>query len=257
MRYKRIIPCLDLYQGRVVKGVHFKELKDAGDPIEIATLYTKELADELVLLDISSNYEKRNIMIDIINKMVKKVKIPLIIGGGLRTVKDVREILNAGAKKVSLNSAAVQTPELITELANEFGSQAIIVAIDAKKREDYSGWDVYINGGKRKTNLDVIQWAKEAEKKGAGEILLTSIDKDGTKTGYDISLIKQVVDNVNIPVIASGGAGTLEHFYEVFKTSNADAALAASLFHFKEIRIPDLKQYLETKKVPIIKSLES
>lgn len=257
MRYKRIIPCLDLYQGRVVKGVHFKELKDAGDPIEIATLYTKELADELVLLDISSNYEKRNIMIDIINKMVKKVKIPLIIGGGLRTVKDVREILNAGAKKVSLNSAAVQTPELITELANEFGSQAIIVAIDAKKREDYSGWDVYINGGKRKTNLDVIQWAKEAEKKGAGEILLTSIDKDGTKTGYDISLIKQVVDNVNIPVIASGGAGTLEHFYEVFKTSNAAAALAASLFHFKEIRIPDLKQYLETKKVPIIKSLES
>ncbi|NLL69997.1 MAG: imidazole glycerol phosphate synthase subunit HisF [Epulopiscium sp.] len=251
MKPKRIIPCLDLYGGRVVKGVHFKELKDAGDPTEIAKFYSKASADELILLDISATYERRNIMIDVIRKTAKQVTIPLTIGGGIRTVEDVRSILEAGAQKISLNSAAVQNPEFITQLAKEFGSQTVVVAIDAKKREDYSGWDVFINGGRINANLDVIEWAKEVEKRGAGEVLLTSIDRDGTKAGYDVPLTKEVAEKLTIPVIASGGAGAMEDFYEIFEIGKADAALAASLFHFKEVEIQVLKEYLRTKNISI------
>lgn len=251
MKHKRIIPCLDLYQGRVVKGVHFTGLRDAGDPVEIAEYYSQVGADELVLLDINATYEKRNIMIDVVRKIAEQTNIPLTVGGGIRTIEDVREILNAGAQKISLNSAAVQTPELINELVLNFESRRVVVAVDVKKRENYSGWDVYINGGRMNTNIDVLKWVQEVEKRGAGEILLTSMDRDGTKSGYDISLLKCVKEKVTIPIIASGGAGTMKDFYDAFEKGHADAALAASLFHFKEIDIQALKKFLYEKKVPV------
>lgn len=250
MLTKRIIPCLDVNRGRVVKGVNFINLKDAGDPVEIAAAYDKEGADEIVFLDITASSDERNIMIDVVKRVAEQVFIPFTVGGGIRTADDLREILKAGADKVSVNSAAVQRPELISEAALRFGSQCVVVAIDAKRRA-YGRWDVYINGGRVNTGLDAIEWAIKAEKLGAGEILLTSMDRDGTKEGYDIELTRAISESVNIPVIASGGAGTAEHFREAFVEGKADAALAASLFHFNELKIADLKKYLAGKGIEI------
>jgi len=248
---KRIIPCLDVKNGRVVKGVNFVNLIDAGDPVEIATAYNEAMADELVFLDITATYENRNTMTDVIKKTAKKISIPLTVGGGIRTVEDFKKILDAGANKVSINSAALKKPELIAEAAQNFGSQSVVVAIDAKKREDDKGWEVYLNGGRVNTGKDVIEWAKEAERLGAGEILLTSMDCDGRKAGYDIELTKAVSKALSIPVIASGGAGNMKHFYEALTEGGAQAALAASLFHFKEMEIKDLKLYLKEKNISV------
>ena len=250
MHTKRIIPCLDVNNGRVVKGVNFVNLKDAGDPVEVAAFYNESLADELVFLDITASSDARNIMLDVVRRTAEQVFIPFTVGGGIRTIEDFREILSAGADKISINSAALKRPELITEAAGKFGSQCVVVAIDAKRRDD-NGFDVYLNGGRVNANRDAVEWAKEAEKLGAGEILLTSMDCDGVKTGYDIALTKAVSEAVRIPVIASGGAGKMEHFYEALTEGGADAALAASLFHFKEMDIKDLKGYLKEKNVPI------
>ena len=247
MLTKRIIPCLDVKDGRVVKGINFINLIDAGDPVECAKIYSDLNADELVFLDITASSDNRKTIVDVVRNTAKKVFIPFTVGGGIRTTADMREILQAGADKVSINSSAIKSPDLINEGAKMFGNQCIVVAIDAKREGD--SFKVYINGGRVRTEIDAIEWAKEAEKRGAGEILLTSMDKDGTKSGYDIELTKRVCEAVNIPVIASGGAGKLEDFSEVLEF--ADAALAASLFHFKEIEISDLKDYLENKNIPV------
>lgn len=243
MYAKRIIPCLDVKNGRVVKGVNFVNLTDAGDPVECARVYDKAGADELVFLDITASSDARETVVDMVRAVAKQVFIPFTVGGGIRTVEDFRRILNAGADKVAVNSAAIKRPELITEAAEVFGSQCVVCAIDAKRREN-GGWDVYLNGGRVNTEIDALWWAKEAERLGAGEILLTSMDCDGTKAGYDIELTRKVSESVKIPVIASGGAGTMEHFLDAFHNGRADAVLAASLFHFKEIEIMDLKKYL-------------
>ena len=247
MLAKRIIPCLDVDKGRVVKGVRFLNLRDAGDPVEVAKRYEEEGADELVFLDITASAEERRIMIEVVKKVAETVFMPFTVGGGIRSTEDMRRLLEAGADKVSVNTAAVKNPEVIREGAQLFGSQCIVVAIDAKRKED--GWEVYINGGRTPTGMDAVSWAKEAEALGAGEILLTSMDRDGTKAGYDVELCRAVAGAVNIPVIASGGAGSMEHFYEVFKEGGVNAALAASLFHFKEVGIPELKSYLRERGI--------
>lgn len=253
MLTKRIIPCLDVCNGRVVKGVNFINLRDAGDPVEVAAVYDKAGADELTFLDITASNEERETIVDVVEKVAEQVFIPFTVGGGIRNVDDVRKILKAGADKISINTAAVEKPEFISEAAAKFGSQCVVVAIDAKKRQDGKGWDVYIKGGRENTNMDVVEWAKMAEELGAGEILLTSMDCDGTKNGYDIELTKSVSENVKIPVIASGGAGKLEHFYDALTKGKADAVLAASLFHYREIEIADLKKYLKEKGIEIRK----
>ena len=248
MHTKRIIPCLDVKAGRVVKVVN---LIDAGDPVEIAAAYDKAGADELVFLDITASSDARNIMIDMVRKVAEKVFIPFTVGGGIRTVDDFKAILREGADKISINSSAINTPDLINDAADKFGSQCVVVAIDAKRRADGSGWNVYKNGGRIDVGLDAVEWAMRVEKLGAGEILLTSMDCDGTKAGYDLELTRTISENVSIPVIASGGAGTKEHFYDAFDQGKADAALAASLFHFKELEIMDLKRYLREKGISV------
>lgn len=249
MYAKRIIPCLDVKNGRVVKGMSFVNLVDAGDPIECAKQYDKQGADELVFLDITASSDNRSIMIDMVKKVAESIFIPFTVGGGVRTVDDFTDILRAGADKVSVNSAAIKNPDLINEAAYKFGSQCVVVAIDAKRKGD--SWEVYINGGRIPMGMDVIDWAVECEKRGAGEILLTSMDEDGQKQGYDIALTKAVSEKVNIPVIASGGAGKLEHFSEALTEGKADAVLAASLFHFGEIPIPTLKKYLKENNISV------
>ena len=248
---KRIIPCLDVNGGRVVKGVNFVNLIDAGDPVEIAAAYDKAGADELVFLDITASSDNRGTVVDMVRRVAEKVFIPFTVGGGIRTVDDFKVLLREGADKISINSSAINTPELISNAADRFGSQCVVVAIDARRREDGSGWNVYKNGGRIDTGLDAIEWAMKADKMGAGEILLTSMDCDGTKAGYDIELTRLISQNVSIPVIASGGAGTKEHFYDALTDGCADAALAASLFHFKELEILDLKNYLAERGVSV------
>ena len=248
---KRIIPCLDVNGGRVVKGVNFVNLIDAGDPVAIAEAYDKAGADELVFLDITASSDNRGTVVDMVRRVAEKVFIPFTVGGGIRTVEDFKVLLREGADKISINSSAINTPELISNAADRFGSQCVVVAIDARRREDGSGWNVYKNGGRIDTGLDAIEWAMKADKMGAGEILLTSMDCDGTKAGYDIELTCLISQNVSIPVIASGGAGTKEHFYEALTNGCADAALAASLFHFKELEIMDLKKYLADRGVSV------
>lgn len=248
---KRIIPCLDVNAGRVVKGVNFVDLRDAGDPVEIAKAYDKAGADELVFLDITASSDARETVVDMVRKVAEQVFIPFTVGGGIRTVEDFKKILREGADKVSVNSAAIDHPELVREAALKFGSQCVVVAIDAKRRADGSGWNIYKHGGRLDVGIDAVEWAKKVESLGAGEILLTSMDGDGTKAGYDIELTKAVAEAVSIPVIASGGAGSLEHFYEALTDGKADAALAASLFHFKELKIRQVKEYLKEKDVPV------
>ena len=237
--------------GRVVKGVNFVNLKDVGDPVEIADFYNHEGADEIVFLDITATHEGRSTMIDVVKRTAEKVFIPLTVGGGIRTLEDFKEILRAGADKISVNSAAIRDPELVKRAAERFGSQCVVVAIDGRKREDGSGWNVVINGGRIDTGLDALEWVKKVESLGAGEILLTSMDADGTKNGYDIEFTKAVAEACNIPVIASGGCGKLEHFYDVFEETGADAALAASLFHYRELSISQVKNYLKEKSVEV------
>ncbi len=249
MLAKRIIPCLDVKDGRVVKGIRFVHLKDAGDPVAIAEAYDRAGADELVFLDITASHEQRSILLEIVRKTAEKVFMPLTVGGGIRDLLDIRRLLQYGADKVSINTAAVNQPRLITEAAQQFGSQCIVIAIDAKKVN--RGWQVFTHGGRTPTGKDAIAWARQAENLGAGEILLTSMDFDGTKNGYDLDLTKAICEAVKIPVIASGGAGKLEHFYAVFSKTGADAALAASVFHFGEIPIPNVKKYLKQKSVEI------
>ena len=250
MYAKRVIPCLDVKNGRVVKGVSFVNLRDAGDPVECAVAYDKKGADELVLLDITATHEGRGTMVDIVTRVAKSIFIPFTVGGGIRTTDDFKELLRAGADKISVNSAAVRNPDLINEAAQKFGSQCVVCAIDAKRRAE-GGWEVYLNGGRLPTGIDAVEWAKEAVSRGAGEILLTSMDCDGQKTGYDIELTKAVSEVVGVPVIASGGAGALEHFYDALTVGKADAVLAASLFHFNEIPISDLKAYLQKQGIPV------
>ena len=247
---KRIIPCLDVNKGRVVKGVNFVDLKDAGDPVEIAKAYDAAGADELVFLDITASCEGRDTVVEMVRQVAANVFIPFTVGGGTRTIDDFKRLLREGADKISVNSAAIDRPELITEAAEKFGSQCVVVAVDAKRRED-GGWNIYKHGGRLDTGIDALEWVKKAERLGAGEILLTSMDCDGTKAGYDISLTRAVSDAVSIPVIASGGAGTLEHFYEALTEGGADAALAASLFHYKELEIRQVKDYLAAKGVSV------
>lgn len=249
MLAKRIIPCLDVDKGRVVKGVKFQNLRDAGDPVGVAKSYEEQSADELVFLDITASAEERKIMIEVVQRVAETIFIPFTVGGGVSSSEDIRRLLSAGADKVSINTAAVKNPQLIYESAKRFGSQCIVVSIDAKRSQ--KGWEVYIHGGRTPAGLDAVEWAKRVEGLGAGEILLTSMDADGTKKGYDIELCRAVASAVSIPVIASGGAGTMEHFYEVFAKTNVDAALAASLFHFKEVSIPELKAYLKNKGVHV------
>lgn len=248
---KRIIPCLDVNNGRVVKGVNFVNLQDAGDPVEIAAAYDKAGADEVVFLDITASSDNRGTVVDMVRKVAENVFIPFTVGGGIRTVDDFKVLLREGADKISINSSAINTPELIGNAADKFGSQCVVVAIDARRREDGSGWNVYKNGGRIDVGLDAVEWAIQAEKLGAGEILLTSMDCDGTKAGYDIELTRTISEAVSIPVIASGGAGNKEHFYDALTKGKADAALAASLFHYKELEITDLKEYLQSKDVPV------
>ena len=251
MYAKRIIPCLDVKDGRVVKGMSFVNLRDAGDPVEAAAAYDKQGADELILLDILASHQARGTMIDIVSRVAQQVFIPFTVGGGIRSVEDFTVLLRAGADKVSVNSAAVRNPELLTEAANKFGSQCVVCAIDAKRRPGGGGWTVYLNGGRIDMGRDAVEWAVEAERRGAGEILLTSMDCDGQKTGYDLELTAAVSGRVGIPVIASGGAGSMEHFYDAFTEGKADAVLAASLFHFGEITIPQLKDYLASRDIPV------
>ena len=248
---KRIIPCLDVHEGRVVKGVNFVDLQDAGDPVEIAKAYDKAGADELVFLDITASSDARETVVDMVRKVAATVFIPFTVGGGIRTVDDFKALLREGADKISINSSAINTPQLIQDAAQKFGSQCVVVAIDAKKRIDGSGWNIYKNGGRIDVGIDAVEWAKKVEEFGAGEILLTSMDCDGTKAGYDLELTKAIAESVNIPVIASGGAGTLEHFREALTTGKADAALAASLFHYKELKIKEVKKYLQDKGIPV------
>lgn len=250
MLSKRIIPCLDIDKGRVVKGVNFVNLVDAGDPVEIARAYDKIGADEIVFLDITASSDGRKTAVDILSRASEQVFIPLTVGGGIRTVEDFRQLLAAGADKIAVNSAAIQNPQLISEAALRFGSQCVVLAVDAKQNER-GGWDVYLNGGRVRTDLDAIEWIRRAEKLGAGEVLLTSMDKDGTKSGYDIALTRAAAETVNIPVIASGGAGRREDFADVLTEGRADAALAASLFHFGEIDMKELKNYLAGRGIPV------
>lgn len=251
MHTKRIIPCLDVKDGRVVKGVNFVNLRDAGDPAEIAAAYDKAGADEVVFLDITASSDSRNTQLEWVRQVASKVFIPFTVGGGIRTVEDFKVLLREGADKISVNSAAIMNPRLISDAADKFGSQCVVVAIDAKRREDGSGWNIYKNGGRVDMGIDAVEWAVTAEKMGAGEILLTSMNGDGTKAGYDIALTKAVAEAVKIPVIASGGAGTMEHFYEALTEGKAEAALAASLFHYKELEINQVKQYLRDKGVSV------
>lgn len=248
---KRIIPCLDVHNGRVVKGVNFVNLRDAGDPVEIAKAYDKAGADEVVFLDITASSDARNTVVDMVRKVAENVFIPFTVGGGIRTVDDFKMLLREGADKISVNSAAIMRPELLSEAADKFGSQCVVLAIDAKKRADSSGWNVYKNGGRIDMGMDAVEWAMEAERRGAGEILLTSMDGDGTKAGFDLELTRTIAENVKIPVIASGGAGKLEHFHEALTIGKADAALAASLFHYKELEIKEVKQYLRDQGVSV------
>lgn len=248
---KRIIPCLDVNNGRVVKGVNFVNLIDAGDPVEIAAAYDRAGADEVVFLDITASSDNRATKVDMVRRVAEKVFIPFTVGGGIRTVDDFRAILREGADKVAVNSAAIMNPSLISEAADKFGSQCVVVAIDAKRRADKSGWNIYKNGGRVDMGIDAVEWAVRANELGAGEILLTSMDCDGTKNGYDIELTRVVSDSVSIPVIASGGAGRLEHFYDAFAEGKADAALAASLFHFRELEIREVKEYLRNQGISV------
>ena len=247
---KRIIPCLDVNNGRVVKGVNFVQLRDAGDPVEIAKAYDAAGADELVFLDITASCEQRDTVVDMVRRVAANVFIPFTVGGGIRTVDDFKKLLREGADKISVNSAAIDRPELISEAADKFGSQCVVVAIDAKRRED-GGWNIYKHGGRLDTGIDAVEWAKKVEALGAGEILLTSMDCDGTKAGYDLALTRAIADAVSIPVIASGGAGTLEHFYDALTEGGADAALAASLFHYKELEICQVKDYLADRGISV------
>lgn len=248
---KRIIPCLDVHNGRVVKGVNFVNLRDAGDPVEVGAAYDKEGADELVFLDITASSDARATKLDMVRRVAETVFIPFTVGGGIRTVEDFKVILREGADKISVNTAAILNPNLISEAADKFGSQCVVVAIDAKRRPDGSGWNIYKNGGRVDMGIDAVEWAMQADKLGAGEILLTSMDCDGTKDGYDIELTRTISENVSVPVIASGGAGNMEHFYEALTEGKADAALAASLFHYKELEISQVKQYLKEKGVSV------
>jgi cyclase len=249
MLTKRIIPCLDVMEGRVVKGTNFLELRDAGDPVENAKAYEEQMADELCFLDITASHEKRKTILDVVERVANEVFMPLTVGGGIRNVRDIRDILLAGADKVTINTTAVETPEFIQESSEIFGSQCICVAIDAKRRDD--GFEVYTYGGRRPTGVDAVRWAEEVERLGAGEILLTSMDRDGTKLGFDIELTRAISEAVNIPVIASGGVGTLEHLYEGFVNARADAVLAASIFHYREFTVIDAKKYLRQKGVNV------
>ncbi len=262
MLTKRIIPCLDIKEGRVVKGVKFLGLKDAGDPVEVAKIYDQQEADELVFLDITASVEKRKTLIELVEKIAKNIFMPFTVGGGISDITDIRNLLNAGADKVSINTAAVKYPDLINQASHKFGSQCIVVAIDAKENPKFknpacpagrqnSKWEVYVNGGRTPADLDAVEWVKEAAKLGAGEILLTSMDYDGTKEGYDLELTRRICEAVNIPVIASGGAGRLEHFYAAFTKTGADACLAASIFHYQEFTIKQVKEYLAKKKVAV------
>ena len=248
---KRIIPCLDVKDGRVVKGVNFVGLKDAGDPVEIAKAYDAAGADELIFLDITASSDQRKTVVDMVREVAKCVFIPFTVGGGIRTVDDFRALLREGADKISINSSAINTPELIRDAADKFGSQCVVVAIDAKKRQDGSGWNIYKNGGRIDVGIDAVEWAREVERLGAGEILLTSMDGDGTKAGYDLELTRAIAEAVSIPVIASGGAGKVEHFYDALTEGKADAALAASLFHYKELEIREVKEYLRDRGVSV------
>ena len=251
MLAKRIIPCLDIKDGQTVKGTNFVNLRQAGDPVELGRAYSEQGADELVFLDITASSDRRNTVVDMVRKVAETVFIPFTVGGGIRTVDDFRALLREGADKISINSSAIDTPNLISDAADKFGSQCVVVAIDAKKRADGSGWNIYKHGGRIDVGIDALEWAHKVEKLGAGEILLTSMDCDGTKAGYDLELTRMISENVSIPVIASGGAGTKEHFYDAFNEGKADAALAASLFHFKELEIMDLKQYLREKGISV------
>ena len=248
---KRIIPCLDVKNGRVVKGVNFVNLRDAGDPVEIAAAYDKAGADEVVFLDITASSDARATVADMVRKVAEKVFIPFTVGGGIRTVDDFRALLREGADKISINSSAINNPNLISEAADKFGSQCVVVAIDACRREDGSGWNIYKNGGRIDVGIDAVEWAMKVDKFGVGEILLTSMDCDGTKAGYDIELTRLIADSVSIPVIASGGAGTMDHFYDALTEGKSDAVLAASLFHYKEMEIMDLKNYLAGRGVSV------
>lgn len=255
MLTKRIIPCLDIKEGRVVKGVKFLGLKDAGDPVEVAKAYDLQQADELVFLDITASFEARKTLVDLVEKIAQNIYMPFTVGGGIRNIEDIRDLLNAGADKVSINTAAVKFPELVNDAAKKFGSQCIVVAIDAKKTSSVSlslpSWEVFIHGGRTPTGLDVLDWSKKVAELGAGEILLTSMDFDGTKDGYDIALTKAVSEAVNIPVIASGGAGKLEDFYNCFLQTQAQACLAASVFHYQEMTVRQVKDYLKNKNIPV------
>lgn len=248
---KRIIPCLDVNNGRVVKGTNFVNLRDAGDPVEVAALYDKAGADELVFLDITASSDRRETTVELVRRVAEKVFIPFTVGGGIRTVDDFKNLLREGADKISINSSAIDNPRLISDAADKFGSQCVVVAIDAKRRADGSGWNIYKMGGRVDTGIDALEWAVKADRLGAGEILLTSMDCDGVKQGYDIELTRTIAENVSIPVIASGGAGSKEHFYEALTEGKADAALAASLFHYKELEISDLKDYLAQRGVSV------
>ena len=251
MHTKRIIPCLDVNRGRVVKGVNFVDLKDAGDPVEIGRAYDKAGADELVFLDITASSDGRNTVADMVRRVAETVFIPFTVGGGIRTVDDFKALLREGADKISINSSAINTPKLISDAADKFGSQCVVVAIDAKRRADGSGWNIFKNGGRIDVGIDALEWAAKVERLGAGEILLTSMDCDGTKAGYDLELTRTIAENVSIPVIASGGAGTKEHFYDALTEGKADAALAASLFHYKELEIKEVKSYLQGRGVSV------
>lgn len=248
---KRIIPCLDVNNGRVVKGTNFVNLRDAGDPVEVAALYDKAGADELVFLDITASSDRRETTVELVRRVAEKVFIPFTVGGGIRTVDDFKNLLREGADKISINSSAIDNPRLISDAVDKFGSQCVVVAIDAKRRADGSGWNIYKMGGRVDTGIDALEWAVKANRLGAGEILLTSMDCDGVKQGYDIELTRTIAENVSIPVIASGGAGSKEHFYEALTEGKADAALAASLFHYKELEISDLKDYLAQRGVSV------
>ena len=249
MLSKRIIPCLDIKDGRTVKGVNFVELKDAGDPVELAKIYSKEGADELVFLDITATHEKRKTLLEMVKKVGQAINIPFTVGGGISEINDVHDLLHAGADKISINSAAVKNPKVIEDLSNKFGSQCVVVAIDAKLTNE--GWKVFLRGGRDRTEIDLFDWALEAQNRGAGEILFTSMDHDGTKNGFANESLNKMSKMLNIPIIASGGAGKMEHFKDVFENGNADAALAASIFHYKEIGIPELKNYLKQEKISV------
>lgn len=251
MYTKRIIPCLDVKEGRVVKGINFVGLKEVGDPVELAREYYEQGADELVFLDITASHEHRDTMVDVVEKVAKEIFMPFTVGGGIRTIEDIRRMLLAGADKVSLNSAAVKNPNILKEGADMFGCQCIVLAVDAKKREDGSGWNVFINGGRIDTGMDLLEWVDKGVALGAGEILLTSMDTDGCKQGFDVEMLKAVHDRVSVPVIASGGCGSLEHFAEVFEKDVSEAALAASLFHYGELTVSEVKEYLDQKGIPV------